>query len=484
MIRIGLKLASALRSRAARASWRIVGLYLLLAGLWILFSDKVVEAVAFSPEQAHHLQTLKGFAFVVATAGALLGLCYRRFASIYAAKRRLYESKRRYKHLLSNLPGMAYRRRCSSPCMMQFVSEGAMDVTGYAAGRIQAGEVCYEQLIHPDDRANVASQIERAIAQREPYCMEYRLQTAGGAMRWVWERGRAVYSRRGRAVALEGLVLDVTDRWRADRLEAQRQQFLKQAQDRDQALSIVGHELKTPLAALRAISELLITDAIDHDQELKLLQGLNQQSMRMSDLINDMLETARLASGRTSWHWSRLRLADVCRDAVEIVRPLVDASAVTLQVQVLPPDLAMNGDEGSLRRVLVNLLSNAARYTPRGVIEISARPDVEGRRPAVVVEVRDTGRGISQASLDKLGIPFALSSSRSNSDRGGTGLGLAICRQIVAVHGGQMRVTSNPGAGATFAITLPADLSEPQVNAEPCEILVASPGARMAPLAG
>jgi len=129
----------------------------------------------------------------------------------------LRESERMLSTLMSNLPGMAYRCRNDPQCTMEFVSEGCLDLTGYPCeALIENRRVSYADVIHPEDRETVWSEVQEAVRKREPFRLTYRIRAAGGEEKWVWEQGRAVYDADGQVVSLEGFIADITERKRAE----------------------------------------------------------------------------------------------------------------------------------------------------------------------------------------------------------------------------------------------------------------------------
>ncbi len=129
----------------------------------------------------------------------------------------LRESERMLSTLMSNLPGMAYRCRNDPRWTMEFVSEGCLELTGYPCeALVKNRRVSYADIIHPDDRETVWSEVQRAVGKRQPFRLTYRIRAAGGEERWVWEQGRAVYDANGRVTSLEGFIADITERKRAE----------------------------------------------------------------------------------------------------------------------------------------------------------------------------------------------------------------------------------------------------------------------------
>lgn len=455
------------------AAFRIAGVYLLFALAWIKASDFLLNALDLPRAAEQALQTYKGLGFVTATALVLWWICARRFQQMSATHRRLEEKQRMFDTLVGNLPGVAYRCMADVDWTMLFISDGFEPLTGYNRGDLDAGRITYNQIIHADDREQVRVAVEKAIRIRGRFRLEYRIVRHDGQVRWVWEQGQPVFDDAGRLVALEGFVSDITDRKRAEHLSQQRNTFEQSQRAMEQSLGVVGHELRTPLASLRAISEYLLDGDEPNNpaQSHQLLRGLNDQIIRMTDMVNNMLEAARLNSGSAAWRWSAVNVGQVARDAMEVIRPLVDEQHVRLEVRVHRKPLMMSGDADALRRLLLNLLSNATRFTRAGKITVTAtEAETDGRR-WIQLQVIDTGSGIPAEKIAKLGVAFALNDgSVQEAGSGGTGLGLAICKQIAAAHGGgiTMRsVTGGDNTGTTFTVHMPADLEEPQTGENP-----------------
>jgi signal transduction histidine kinase len=228
----------------------------------------------------------------------------------------------------------------------------------------------------------------------------------------------------------------------------------------EQVLGVVGHELRTPLAALRAISEFLTTDGASGTPEAeRFMHEISSEVDRMSNTVDNLLEAARLNSGRARWNWATFDIGDVIADAVESVRPLIDAGRVDLVVAAaewMPP---MTGDPDAVRRLLINLLSNAYKHTRYGRITIDCERLRDAAGEWAALRISDTGCGIAPEVSARLGEAFALNAGVVGSNHvRGTGLGLAICKGIAAAHGGELRIASVQGQGTTVTARLRTDL--------------------------
>lgn len=222
---------------------------------------------------------------------------------------------------------------------------------------------------------------------------------------------------------------------------------------KDDFVSSVTHELRTPLTSIRAFSELML-DAPDLEeaQRQEFLRIIVAESERLGRLVNQVLDLAKMESGLADWHTEALDLRPLIRDAVAATSELFRArgASVTLHLPEAAPSVWADRDR--LTQVLMNLLSNAAKFVPEGTgqvrVTLTAEPD------AVVVEVADNGPGVPQAEQATIFEKFRQGGD-ALSRPPGTGLGLPISRQIVDHLGGRMWLVSQPGGGAIFAFRLP-----------------------------
>jgi hypothetical protein len=262
---------------------------------------------------------------------------------------------------------------------------------------------------------------------------------------------------------------DITSRKRAAALERERSALHDAVRAMDQVLSVVGHELRTPLAGLRILSEFLLTDgAASSEQGTAFLKSIHAEVVRMGDTVNNLLEAARLDSGRARWNWGEYDPESVVRQAVEGVRALADAAGTALDFESHLDGVQALGDGDAVRRLVLNFLSNAIKHTERGGIRVTLRREQDGTagtaagREWLRIEVADTGCGIPPHILERLGEAFALNSGVVGAKHiGGTGLGLSICRGIIEAHGGTIQVQSVVGVGTTVSARLRFDLAAP-----------------------
>ena len=225
---------------------------------------------------------------------------------------------------------------------------------------------------------------------------------------------------------------------------------LETIEARDALMLAASHELKTPLTTLKGLSELLLDFDLTEAQRRELLQDLHGQADRMEKLIGDILAVSRIDSGRISVDLARVDAADVIKHVCDEVRPMLKGRTLTCRVPENLPTVM--GEARKLHQILVNLLTNAIKYSEPGTqITLSAHSE----QLAVRFEVSDQGVEIRKEHLPRLFEKFYRADDPAVRRTSGTGLGLYIVRSLVAMLGGQVHVRSRHGKGSVFIVTLP-----------------------------
>ena len=267
----------------------------------------------------------------------------------------------------------------------------------------------------------------------------------------------------GRVVGLVGVATDITERKRAERalqeLLGEEQQLREDAERanraKDDFLAIVSHELRSPLNALRGWGHLLAsTRPLEPGLVERATAAIKRNVEHQARLIDDLLDTSRSISGKLAIERALVNLTEVVLAEVEMARPAAVAKRIALQAALDGPVAMVEGDAGRLQQVLTNLLSNAIKFTPAGGTVTVTLAQVGDR---VHVAVRDDGAGITPAFLPHVFERFTQADTSSTRRAGGLGIGLALVRNLVDLHGGQVRAESEGnGRGATFTVELPA----------------------------
>jgi PAS domain S-box-containing protein len=373
----------------------------------------------------------------------------------------LRESQRQLAALMGALPGMAYRCRNEPDWPMEFVSEGVRALTGHSPAALTSGAVTYGSLVHPEDRQHVWDEVQHAIARDQAFEMTYRIVAAGGATKWVWERGSAVRDEHGAVLALEGFVTDVTELKRAQdevaRLNAELEERVLERTAQLEAANAeleafaysIAHDLRSPLTSIDGFShslEALCGDDLPAPCK-HYLRRIRAGVQQMGDLTDAMLSLARLS--RVHLLWEPVDLADAARRAIDVLREQDPRDNLVIEV---PPALPAHGDPRLLAQVMTNLVGNAWKFSarkPRTEIRVGT---CTGDKGETVYFVADRGAGFDMTHASRLFGAFQRLHATSEFE--GTGIGLALVQKIVQRHGGRIWAQAQPGEGATFSFTL------------------------------
>jgi len=221
---------------------------------------------------------------------------------------------------------------------------------------------------------------------------------------------------------------------------------------KDQFLAIVSHELRTPLNAVLGWADMLRRGTLDEAKRARASHAIYDGARRQSQLIDDLLDVARIMSGKLRLSRAPVDMHDIIRAAIEVVQPASDAKRIQILVNAEQSVGALYADGARLQQIVWNLLSNAIKFTPDGgAVHVSLR------RTSHLVElsVRDTGPGIPADFLGSVFEPFRQADASTTRTHGGLGLGLAIVKHLVDAHGGTVVADSTDGHGATFTVRLP-----------------------------
>lgn len=366
------------------------------------------------------------------------------------------ETKRAFATLLENLPGVAYRCSNTPGWPVEWVSRGSEQLIGLPPEDLVGPDAPpFETFIHEDDRERVWAEVQEAIERQSPFQLSYRLRRADGEERWIWEQGCAVHDAAGHVVALEGLLLDVTQTRRL-------QEQLRHVQRLDllgKAAGCIAHDFQNLLAVIESFATLVRMEVADDSVAVDDLQEIMTAAQKARRLTERLLE---FGGGRPSSP-KALDLDTVIRASEEMLRRMC-GPAVKLDLELAGDLQPIHVDATELDQVLVNLVLNARDATEaRGEVVVRSEsvqleaPLTDDRATLVPgryarVSVSDDGVGMSAATLARAFDPFFTTKPRGR----GTGLGLATCAAIVRQAGGHITVESEEGRGTTVTAWFPA----------------------------
>ena len=258
------------------------------------------------------------------------------------------------------------------------------------------------------------------------------------------------------------------------------QQALEEMREADrlktQFLANMSHELRTPLNSIIGFSRVILKgiDGPVNETQEQDLRAIHSAGLHLLGLINDILDVSKIEAGKMELTFGEVDLGEIVHGVMSTAMALVKEKPIELRTDLQEDLPLVQADSIRIRQILLNLVSNAAKFTDQGYIEVSAHLIDEGGQREVLVAVEDTGSGISLVDQGKLFEPFSQVDASPTRKTGGTGLGLSICRHLVELHGGTIWVESTPAEGSVFYFTLPVEqaLPEPEGGEAPLVLAI------------
>jgi len=351
------------------------------------------------------------------------------------------KSKEQFREVADSAPVMIWMTDENKQC--NFVNKGWLNFSG----RKKEQELGYGWIegMHPDDYTRCAEVFDDAFVQRREYSLEYRFRREDGEYRWVRETGIPRYSAEGTFEGYIGSCIDVHE----TKMHEQR---------KDDFIRMASHELKTPVTSIKGYVQLLLTMFREHDlskeglypQAIQTsLSTIDKQIIKLNRLMSELLDLSRIDSGKLELKMQNFDLND-------LVKETVDDLQQTTKHQILVnnnADCKLFGDKDRISQVLLNLLTNAIKYSPKtDSIEINVcRPS----QSIVSISVKDNGIGIDKKDHEKIFERFYRVEGKTEQTYPGFGIGLFIASEIINRHNGTISVESEKSKGATFTFTLP-----------------------------
>ncbi|WP_190303392.1 PAS domain S-box protein [Pseudanabaena sp. UWO311] len=325
------------------------------------------------------------------------------------------------------------------------------------------------QRVHPDDRDVVKQAEQQAAFQGDRECrVEFRIIRPDGTIRFIDSYAFNQYNTQGEIQKKVGLNIDITDRKQAE-LQLQRinEELIKTTRLKDEFLANMSHELRTPLNAILGMTEILQEEIFGdlNDRQMQSLQTIEKSSNHLLELINDILDVAKIEAGQIKLSCQPCNIEALCQSSLVFIKQQAFSKNIQLE-SVIPANLPpINLDERRIRQVLINLLNNAVKFTPNGgkitlkvsyIKVLDNAENAQGRAcDTLEISIVDTGIGIAPDQIKRLFQPFVQVESALNRNYDGSGLGLALVKRLVELHGGEVRLTSELEVGSCFTIAIP-----------------------------
>lgn len=424
-----------------------------------------------------------------------------------AAEQALLELTAKFKHIAKHIPGLIYQYVLCTDGSIQllYVSEGSREMLGYEPEELVGDSELGFSRVHEEDRPRMMAAVERAATTMTVFRFEGRVYGANGRVRYV--RASSTPERLDNGdILFNGLMMDISDLKEAQdevkklnedleerirslkavneemglmttKLEIAYDQALEASKLKSEFLANMSHEVRTPLSAVIGMSELLLETRLDNEQREYALNAMDSASSLLT-IINDILDFSKIEAGKIELEHIEFQMQELVEGCTDLFVREVQTKRLSLKSYVSPlvPEVAL-GDPIRLRQILINLVSNAVKFTESGEVVVSCRlataeeaghpitgdepsQALQGSAPVLVTfEVKDTGIGLAKAVRSRLFKPFVQADGSTTRKFGGTGLGLSICKRLVELMEGVIGFDSEEGEGCRFWFTLPLVVS-------------------------
>ncbi len=333
---------------------------------------------------------------------------------------------------------------------------------GYSREEQQCSLLAYT---HPDDRTANLEFEELLAGVRDHYEMEKRFLHKDGRLVWSRLTVSLIQDSVGKSQFILSIIKDITAHKQAEiELRDSKEAAEAGSRAKSEFLATMSHELRTPLHAILGLSQLLAQELFGslNAKQKEYLDCIHSSGQHLLELISDILDLSKVEAGKEELTLVAIDVQELCNDAVMIVRDRANEKDLQLTSEVDPQVDICIGDERRVKQMLLNLLTNAIKFTPAGRVSLRIQKVPQG----IAFTVADTGIGIAPEQLKLLFQPFKQLDSQLNRQYAGTGLGLALTRKLARLHGGDVTVQSTLGEGSQFTLFLPYGSQESGVRSQ------------------
>lgn len=396
----------------------------------------------------------------------------RKTRELYQANRALVSlqdellcTRNRLDFLFAASPAVTFSFALSNTSVASFMSANVSELLGFDASEFLHRPRLWQERVHADDTARLHAEYATLFAARK-LSQEYRIRRKDGSHCWLGCVLQLVYDDKGAPSEVVGTWNDIGARKRTEAERDAARVALQRAKDRaekatqakSQFLASMTHELRTPLNAVIGVSEMLHEDAMEAgaEESIEPLERILGAGRHLLSVVNDILDLSKIEAGRVELSVTDFDVLAFGQDLMGTMQSMASDTSNTLVLEC-PEGITgmMRGDEVRLRQVLLNLLSNACKFTRNGRVTLSIALANSAEQEWIQLSVIDTGAGMDEARLDELFEEFTRATPVADARYSGTGLGLAISKKLCQLMGGDIGVESVPGTGSTFTVTIP-----------------------------
>ncbi|WP_348822488.1 PAS domain S-box protein [Flavobacterium aestuarii] len=360
------------------------------------------------------------------------------------------ESEERFRLLANNIPGTVYLSNYDEKYTKIYLNDEIEKLTGYPKSDFLENKIFFIDLIHPDDIENVLQKNKEALEQKKAVHVVYRIIHKNGSIVWVEEFGDSIL-KNGEIAFMEGIFIDITEKKKNESIVKEKELAEAANKAKSEFLANMSHEIRTPLNGIIGYTDLLMSSKLETTQK-QYMKTINQSANILLEVVNDILDFSKIESGKLDLNIEKYCIEDIILQIKELVH--YQAISKNLEINYIinegvPKYIWV--DYIRLKQVLINLLTNAIKFTHIGSINLSISVlEVQKNHSFLRFSVKDTGIGIRKSNQKIIFQAFSQEDSSTTKKFGGTGLGLTISNQLLSLMNSKLQINSQYNSGSTF----------------------------------
>lgn len=376
----------------------------------------------------------------------------------------IYESEEKFRLLANNIPGTVYLTRYDDDFLV-YLNDNIEKLTGYSKSVFLADHLKFTRLIHPDDIEEVLKIRNEGLQKGEPFHLVYRIQKKNSEYIWIEEFSDLI--RKDNKVAFaEGILIDITERKQTETVLKEKELAEAANRAKSEFLANMSHEIRTPLNGIIGFTDLLMKTDLEPNQK-QYMNTVNQSAHSLMEIINDILDFSKIEAGKLELHTEKIELFKLTSQIIKLIEYESNLKHLKVSLTIAPdvPKYILI-DEIRIKQILINLMSNAVKFTEKGKVElfITLLEKINPKQSRLRFSVQDTGIGIRLSNQEKIFDAFSQEDSSTTKKFGGTGLGLTISNKLLQLMGSQLQLKSAFGQGSEFYFDLLLETSNNAVD--------------------